>query len=74
MTGVGAVETDEDDGPAPVFHTVEKGATLWAVAEKAICNGSKYTEIFEVNKPMLSHPEKIYPDQVLRIRQEGVEA
>jgi len=75
VTGIGAVETDDDaDGPAPVFHTVEKGDTLWAVAEKAMGNGAKYTEIFEANKPMLSHPDKIYPGQVLRIPQEGVEA
>ncbi|WP_366513955.1 LysM peptidoglycan-binding domain-containing protein [Planktotalea sp.] len=57
-----------------MFHTVEKGDTLWAVAEKAMGNGSKYTAIFEANKPMLSHPDKIYPGQVLRIPQEGVEA
>lgn len=74
VTGIGAVETDEDEGPAPVFHTVEKGDTLWAVAEKAMGNGAKYTEIFEANRPMLSHPDKIYPGQVLRIPQEGTEA
>ncbi|MFT7330214.1 MAG: nucleoid-associated protein YgaU [Roseivirga sp.] len=27
----------------------------------------KYPEIFEANKPMLSHPDKIYPGQVLCI-------
>jgi len=26
--------------------------------------------IFEANKPMLSHPDKIYPGQVLRIPSE----
>lgn len=51
----------------PKFHTVEKGDTLWAVAEKAYGNGSKYNAIFEANRPMLSHPDKIYPGQVLRI-------
>lgn len=51
----------------PRFHTVEKGDTLWAVSEKAYGNGSKYQIIFEANKPMLSHPDKIYPGQVLRI-------
>lgn len=51
----------------PRFHTVEKGDTLWAVAEKAYGNGSKYQAIFEANTPMLSHPDKIYPGQVLRI-------
>lgn len=74
VTGIGAVETeDEADGPEPVFHTVEKGDTLWAVAEKAMGNGAHYTKIFEANKPMLSHPDKIYPGQMLRIPQEGEE-
>jgi len=56
-------------GPAhePKFHTVEKGDTLWAISEKAYGNGSKYEIIFEANTPMLSHPDKIYPGQVLRI-------
>ena len=53
----------------PRFHTVEKGDNLWKVAEAAYGKGkgSKYTVIFEANKPMLSHPDKIYPGQVLRI-------
>ncbi|WP_306118432.1 MULTISPECIES: peptidoglycan-binding protein LysM [unclassified Roseitalea] len=51
----------------PKFHTVEKGDTLWAIAEKAYGNGSKYNAIFEANRPMLDHPDKIYPGQVLRI-------
>jgi len=53
--------------PEASFHTVEKGDTLWKVAEKACGNGSKYQAIFEANKPMLSDPDKIYPGQVLRI-------
>ncbi len=56
-----------DDKPEGKFHTVEKGDTLWAIAEKAYGDGSKYMTIFEANKPMLSHPDKIYPGQVLRI-------
>ncbi len=57
--------------PQPVFHTVEKGDTLWAIATKHYGNGAKYNAIFEANKPMLTHPDKIYPGQVLRIPQEG---
>ncbi|MBN9671228.1 peptidoglycan-binding protein LysM [Roseibium aggregatum] len=53
--------------PEATFHTVEKGDTLWAISEKAYGNGAKYEAIFEANKPMLSHPDKIYPGQVLRI-------
>ena len=70
--GISKVEASElkiADAPAndPKFHTVEKGDTLWAIAEKAYGNGSKYNAIFEANRPMLSHPDKIYPGQVLRI-------
>ena len=30
-------------------------------------NGGKYDTIFQANRPMLTHPDKIYPGQVLRI-------
>ncbi len=66
VQGVAAVE-DTTGGDEPTLHTVEKGDTLWAVSEKALGKGSRYMEIFEANKPMLSHPDKIYPGQVLRI-------
>lgn len=69
IEGVAAVE-DAVDGPDPVFHTVEKGESLWAIATKTLGNGNRYTEIFEANKPMLSDPDKIYPGQVLRIPQD----
>lgn len=53
----------------PVFHEVKKGDNLWkiAVANYGKGKGAKYTLIFEANKPMLEHPDKIYPGQVLRI-------
>ncbi|MGA9442080.1 MAG: peptidoglycan-binding protein LysM [Methyloceanibacter sp.] len=56
-----------DDSPQGKFHTVIKGDTLWAISERAYGDGSKYMTIFEANKPMLSHPDKIYPGQTLRI-------
>ena len=68
VEGVAEVEDDIDGGEGePTFHTVEKGDTLWAIAEKTLGNGAQYEKIFEANKPMLSHPDKIYPGQVLRI-------
>ena len=70
VKGVSAVEDNtENSDPEPVFHTVEKGDTLWAIAEKTLGNGARYKEIFEANRPMLKDPDKIYPGQVLRIPQ-----
>lgn len=68
VEGVAEVE-DEVGGDDPVFHTVVKGDTLWAISKKALGDGNRYNEIFEANKPMLTHPDKIYPGQVLRIPQ-----
>lgn len=53
------------------WHTVVKGDTLWAIAQAAYGNGAKYNLIFEANQPMLSHPDKIYPGQKLRIPAEA---
>lgn len=65
VEGISEVEADVET--ETLFHTVEKGDTLWAVSQKTLGDGSRYNEIFEANKPMLTHPDKIYPGQVLRI-------
>ena len=50
------------------FYTVKSGDTLWAIAERyGKGHGGKYDAIFQANRPMLTHPDKIYPGQVLRI-------
>ncbi|APZ45904.1 peptidoglycan-binding protein LysM [Polaribacter reichenbachii] len=49
------------------FYTVISGDTLGKIAKDFYGNAMKYPVIFEANKPMLSHPDKIYPGQVLRI-------
>ncbi|KHA53097.1 MAG: peptidoglycan-binding protein LysM [Sulfitobacter geojensis] len=68
VEGVSAVDDQIAGGEGePTFHTVEKGDTLSAIAQKTLGKASRYPEIFEANKPMLSHPDKIYPGQVLRI-------
>jgi nucleoid-associated protein YgaU len=54
-------------GPTARFVTVKKGDTLSAIAKAEYGNANAYPKIFEANKPMLSHPDKIYPGQVLRI-------
>lgn len=53
--------------PEAQFHTVEKGEWLSKIAKKYYGDANKFNVIFEANKPMLDHPDKIYPGQVLRI-------
>jgi nucleoid-associated protein YgaU len=70
--GVASVDSGlivEKEAPAANMYTVKKGDTLWKIAEENYGkgNGAKYNVIFEANKPMLTHPDKIYPGQVLRI-------
>ncbi|AUC83072.1 peptidoglycan-binding protein LysM [Lacinutrix sp. Bg11-31] len=59
--------TVEHVEPEAQFHTVISGDTLGKIAKKFYGNAMKYPVIFEANKPMLEHPDKIYPGQVLRI-------
>ncbi|MDH4584209.1 peptidoglycan-binding protein LysM [Pseudomonas sp. BN415] len=71
VEGVAQVE-DQISVSAPAvaparFVTVKKGDTLSAIAKAEYGNANAYMKIFEANKPMLSHPDKIYPGQVLRI-------
>jgi nucleoid-associated protein YgaU len=59
-----AVDTPE---PAAQFHVVVSGDNLSKIAKHYYGDANKYPVIFEANKPMLSHPDKIYPGQALRI-------
>lgn len=71
IAGVGSVEDQiAVTGPvvvSAVFVTVKKGDTLSAIAKVQYGDANQYHKIFEANKPLLSHPDKIYPGQVLRI-------
>jgi nucleoid-associated protein YgaU len=49
------------------YYTVKSGDTLSKIAKEHYGNANAYMQIFEANKPMLSHPDKIYPGQTLRI-------
>lgn len=49
------------------YHVVAKGDTLSGISKKMYGDANKYMKIFEANKPMLDHPDKIYPGQVLRV-------
>jgi nucleoid-associated protein YgaU len=49
------------------YYEVKKGDTLSKIAKDHYGNANAYMKIFEANRPMLSHPDKIYPGQTLRI-------
>ena len=49
------------------FYVIQKGDTLWKIAEKAYGNGAKYTAIVEANKEVIKDADKIFPGQKIRI-------
>jgi nucleoid-associated protein YgaU len=70
VAGITKVEdkvTVTDSATESELYTVKKGDTLSAISKQIYGNANEYNKIFEANKPMLSHPDKIYPGQVLRI-------
>ncbi len=70
VSGVAAVNdmlTVKAPEPEAQWHTVVSGDNLSKIAKKFYGDANKYPVIFEANKPMLTHPDKIYPGQVLRI-------
>jgi len=53
--------------PEAQFYTVAKGDNLSKISKQFYGDPNKYQKIFEANTPMLKHPDKIYPGQMLRI-------
>ena len=71
VAGVEKVKDELSVAAAPAqtsrFYTVKSGDTLSKIAKEMYGNANDYPKIFDANKPMLKHPDKIYPGQVLRI-------
>ena len=57
----------DQSGPEAQYYTVVSGDTLSKISKKYYGDANQYQKIFEANRPMLSHPDKIYPGQMLRI-------
>jgi nucleoid-associated protein YgaU len=57
--------------PESQWYVVMSGDNLSKISKQYYGTPNKYTQIFEANKPMLTHPDKIYPGQVLRIPPEA---
>ncbi len=57
--------------PTAEYYTVVKGDTLSKISKQFYGDANKYMKIYEANTPMLKHPDKIYPGQMLRIPPKG---
>ena len=70
VAGVGQVNDEmsvDQSGGESQYYTVESGDNLSKISKEFYDTPNKYMAIFEANQPMLSHPDKIYPGQLLRI-------
>ena len=71
--GVAEVDTSdlkvEKPAEQSTMYTVQKGDTLWEIAEKHYGKGKgqKHTEIVKANSPPVKNPDMIQPGWVLRI-------
>jgi nucleoid-associated protein YgaU len=71
--GVAEVDTSnlqvQQSAPQLTMYTVQKGDTLWEIAEKHYGKGkgAKYTEIVKANSPPVKDPDMIKPGWTLRI-------
>lgn len=67
VSAVNDLMTVSSPEPESRWHTVVSGDNLSKISKEFYGTPNKYPQIFEANKPMLTHPDKIYPGQVLRI-------
>jgi nucleoid-associated protein YgaU len=46
-------------------YTVQSGDTLSGIAQRELGAASRWPEILERNRDVMSNPDRIFPDQVL---------
>lgn len=51
----------------PKTYTVVSGDCLWNIAKKFLGDGSRYPEIYSLNRDKIKDPNLIYPGQVLTL-------
>ena len=72
IEGISKVDAEgvELADPTPIsdlYYEIQKGDTLWKVAEIYYKDGSRYPEIVEANLEVIKDADKIYPGQMIRI-------
>ncbi len=50
-----------------LYYEIQKGDTLWRVADIYYKDGSRYGEIVDANREVIKDADKIYPGQLIRI-------
>ena len=56
---------DTPTQPPARLYIVRRGDTLSGIAQRELGDASRWPEIFERNREVLSNPDRIYPNQVL---------
>ena len=68
IKGVGQVVSDGLTAPASSeFYTIQSGDSLSKIAKQYYGDAMKYPVLFEANREVIKHPDKIYPGQQIRI-------
>lgn len=61
------VPTRTDNRAPERTYTVVKGDCLYNIAAKLLGAGSRYTEIYNLNRDIIKNPNLIFPGQVLKL-------
>ncbi|WP_416915889.1 MAG: LysM peptidoglycan-binding domain-containing protein [Roseicyclus sp.] len=53
--------------PGATVITVQRGFTLWGIAEANFGDGIRYVQIFEENRDLIRDPDLIFPGQIFAL-------
>lgn len=58
---------ETSNAPKNSTYTVKSGDCLWNIEKKQLGDGSRWKEIYELNKDKIKNPNFIYADQLLAL-------
>lgn len=53
--------------PEVNYYEIQKGDSLWKIADKFYGDGTKHTKIFAENREVIKDPDLIFPGQKIRV-------
>ncbi len=68
-----SVEGSAPSGEHP-YHLVVQGDTLWSISAQYMQNPLLWPSLWELNKPDIANPHRIYPNQKVYLKQKPVPA